>query len=218
MQTIVEKIPYYETLLLDHIVLAVVVAFLLFMVWNGWRRGMMARIISLCSVLLTLLAEVTLYPRVLQWVNANSGWQDFFRSFGRNLFEEHAEPRYSPLYQVVGLDTLAENAGELVGEIAVKVLLFILLFIAIRLLLKAVAVLVKGLRMIGPIRWLDGLLGAVLGLAEGLIYVWLAMLAVAAFPNLQYTRLILDQILADPFLYFLYSENLITQFVAGVLR
>ena len=218
LQNIQEKLPYYLEMLRDNLVLIVVVGFLLMMVWTGYRRGLMTRIISLGSVLLTLIAEVQLYPVALGWLNENSGWREVFRSFGHSLLSEHMAEQYSPIYEFIGLDILAENAGELIGEVAVKVLLFVLLFIVIRLLLKAVSVLIRGLRHFTLIRWLDGLLGAVLGFAEGMIYVWLAMLVVAGFPNLPYTRMILQQIMQNPFLYDLYRENLITQFVAGLLR
>ena len=88
----------------------------------------------------------------------------------------------------------------------------------IRLALKAVALLVRGLRTIGIIRWVDSWLGAALGLAEGLIYVWLAMFLLAGLPDFVYTRFIMDQIMHSRFLFILYNENLITQFVAGMLR
>ena len=211
-------IPLFQSLLKDNIVAIVVCAFLLFMLWNGYRKGLLTRVISLGSVLLSLIAEIRLYPLALHFLNTHAGWEEIFRNFGRSLLFDHSSTHYSPLYELVGLDRLAENAGEMIGEIAIKVLLFIVLFVLIRLALKAVALLVRGLRTIGIIRWVDSWLGAALGLAEGLIYVWLAMFLLAGLPDFVYTRFIMDQIMHSRFLFILYNENLITQFVAGMLR
>ena len=211
-------VPLFKSLILDNSVAIVVTAFWLFMLWHGYRRGLMARIISLGSVLLTLIVEIRVYPYVLDLLNKHTGWQTMFREIGRSVLADRVSPHYSPLYDLLGLNTLAENAGELAGGIALKALLFLLLFVAFRLVLKVAAALIGGLRRIGLIRWMDSWLGAVLGAAEGLIYIWLAMFLLSAVPNLQYTRPILDQIMRNRFLFILYNENLITQFVADLLH
>ena len=211
-------IPLLQSLLRDNIVTIVVCVFLLFMLWNGYHKGLLTRVISLGSVLLSLIVEIRLYPLALQFLNTHAKWQEIFRNFGRSLLFDHGSRQYSPLYELIGLDRLAANAGEMIGEIAVKVLLFIVLFILIRLALKAVTLLIRGLRAIAVIRWLDSWLGAILGLAEGLIYVWLAMFLLAGLPDFVYTRFIMDQIMHSRFLFILYNENLITQFVAGMLH
>ena len=218
IETIENMIPVIRDLFLDNVVVIAVAAFLLVMVMLGYRRGLMTRIISLSSVLLTLIAEVKLYPVLLDTVNGSGKWQKFFRDFGSSLLFDHTERQYSPLYERIGLDVLAENAGELIGEVAVKVLLFLVLFAVIRLALRAVSLLIQGLRKFSLIRWLDSWLGAALGIVEGLIYVWLAMFLLAGFPNFVYTRMIMDQIMHNRFLFVLYNENLITRLVAGLLR
>ena len=217
-QTIEEMLPLLKNMFLENIVLIVVAVFLLLMVSLGYGRGLMARIISLSSVLLTLIAEVKLYPLLLDAVNESGKWKEFFRDFGSSLLFDHAGGRYSPLYERIGLDALAENAGEMIGEVAIKVLLFLALFAVIRVALKAVSFIIRGLRKFSLIRWLDSWLGAALGFVEGLIYVWLAMFLLAGFPNFVYTRMIMDQIIHNPFLFALYNGNLITHLVAGIFR
>lgn len=210
--------PLFQSLIGDNIVAILVALFLIFMLWNGYHRGMLTRVISLGSVLLTLIAEVRLYPLALDFLNNSTKWQDTFRELGKSLLFDRTSRQYSPLYELVGLDRLAANAGEMIGEVAVKVLLFVVLFAVIRLALKAVAMLIRGLRKIRIIRWADSWLGAALGLVEGLIYVWIGMFILAGLPDLVYTRFIMDQIMHSRFLFILYNENLITQLFAGIFR
>ncbi len=216
LEKFLNMFPLFKSLIMDNIVAIAVALFLLFMLWNGYRKGLMMKIISLGSVFITLLAEIRIYPAACQFLSENTKWQEVFRSLGKSLLFDRTSRQYSPLYELIGLDRLAENAGEMAGEVAIKVLLFVVLFALIRLLLKAAAMLIRGLRKIGVIRWADSWLGAVLGLAEGLIYVWLGMFLLAGMPDFVYTRFIMDQIMHSRFLFILYNENLITQFVAGM--
>ena len=119
----------------------------------------------------------------------------------------------SPLYEILGLNLLADNAAALIENLAAKVICFAVIFILVRLALAVVAVLARGLKKIEIIDQTDKLFGCLLGLAESLIIIWIFMLVVSGLPDAPFCRMILDQIEESPVLNLIYHQNLLLQFV-----
>ena len=212
-------------ILRNNAVIIAVCLFILFMTVMGHRKGFMEKLLSFGSVIVTLLIEIRIYPTVLEYIKGNEAINSFFSELSKQILngaftgalEETNADEMSPLYELLGLDVLADNAADAIGDALLKVLCFIAIFIAVRLLVKLLLVLVKGLRKIHFIRWADELLGAVFGFAEGIIYVWIFMFIVSAFPGQRLCSEILTQISQNAVLKFIYSQNLIMQLFAEVL-
>lgn len=267
-------------ILKDNAVLICTAVFFILAVSWGYRRGLMIKLLSLCSVVATLLIVVRVYPMALEFINNNEAVNTFFSDIGTRLvmgaagaviLKESAEGSPlgalgmegvtdtasgsespvstlsqlieqargagmasggaegaadggagalipdSPLYDMLGLDRLADNAGALVGDIAGKVLCFIIVFIAVRIAVRILMAVARGLKRIRVIDWLDSLGGAVLGAAEGIIYIWIFMFIVSAFPGYGFTGFVLEQISGDALLTWIYNSNLILQLFVNML-
>lgn len=267
-------------ILKDNAVLICTAVFFILAVSWGYRRGLMIKLLSLCSVVVTLLIVVRVYPMVLEFINNNEAVNTFFSDIGTRLvmgaagaviLKGSAEGKSlgalgmegvtdtasgsespvstlsqlieeargagmasggaegaadggagalipdSPLYDMLGLDRLADNAGALVGDIAGKVLCFIIVFIAVRIAVRILMAVARGLKRIRVIDWLDSLGGAVLGAAEGIIYIWIFMFIVSAFPGYGFTGFVLEQISGDALLTWVYNSNLILQLFVNML-
>lgn len=267
-------------ILKDNAVLICTAVFFILAVSWGYRRGLMIKLLSLCSVVVTLLIVVRVYPVVLEFINNNEAVNTFFSDIGTRLvmgaagaviLKGSAEGNSlgalgtegvtdtasvsespistlsqlieqargagmasgsaegaahggagalipdSPLYDMLGLDRLADNAGALVGDIAGKVLCFIIVFIAVRIAVRILMAVARGLKKIRVIDWLDSLGGAVLGAAEGIIYIWIFMFIVSAFPGYSFTGFVLEQISGDALLTWVYNSNLILQLFVNML-
>lgn len=223
-------------ILKDNAVLICTAVFFILAVSWGYRRGLMIKLLSLCSVLVTLLIVVRVYPMVLEFINNNEAVKTFFSDIGARLvmgaagaviLKGSAEGAAdggagalipdSPLYDMLGLDRLADNAGTLVGDIAGKVFCFIIVFIAVRIAVRILMAVARGLKRIRAIDWLDSLGGAVLGAAEGIIYIWIFMFIVSAFPGYGFTGFVLEQISGDALLTWIYNSNLILQLFVNML-
>lgn len=267
-------------ILKDNAVLICTAVFFILAVSWGYRRGLMIKLLSLCSVVATLLIVVGVYPMALEFINNNEAVNTFFSDIGTRLvmgaagaviLKESAEGSPlgalgmegvtdtasgsespvstlsqlieqargagmasggaegaadggagalipdSPLYDMLGLDRLADNAGALVGDIAGKVLCFIIVFIAVRIAVRILMAVARGLKRIRVIDWLDSLGGAVLGAAEGIIYIWIFMFIVSAFPGYGFTGFVLEQISGDALLTWIYNSNLILQLFVNML-
>lgn len=269
-------------ILKDNAVLICTAVFFILAVSWGYRRGLMIKLLSLCSVVVTLLIVVRVYPMALEFINNNEAVNTFFSDIGTRLVmgaagavvlkgsadgnslgalgtegaantasgsespvstlsqlieqargagtgTASASPGSaadggigalipeSPLYDMLGLDRLADNAGALVGDIAGKVLCFIIVFIAVRIAVRILMAVARGLKRIRVIDWLDSLGGAVLGAAEGIIYIWIFMFIVSAFPGYGFTGFVLEQISGDALLTWIYNSNLILQLFVNML-
>ena len=267
-------------ILKDNAVLICTAVFFILAVSWGYRRGLMIKLLSLCSVVATLLIVVRVYPMALEFINNNEAVNTFFSDIGTRLvmgaagaviLKERAEGSPlgalgmegvtdtasgsespvstlsqlieqargagmasggaegaadggagalipdSPLYDMLGLDRLADNAGALVGDMAGKVLCFIIVFIAVRIAVRILMAVARGLKRIRVIDWLDSLGGAVLGAAEGIIYIWIFMFIVSAFPGYGFTGFVLEQISGDALLTWIYNSNLILQLFVNML-
>ena len=245
----------------DNAVLLAAILFIALMVLWGSRRGLMVKLLSLCSVVTTLAIELKVYPAVLLYIKSSEGLSSFLSELGMKLIggaigtaaagmsdtagttggimsgmgggalsgagtggmtgsdmSQGMSITESPLYDMLGLDVLADNAAAAVGDIAAKIVCFIGIFILIRLAVKLLFLIAKGLKSIHLIAWADGFFGGIFGFFEGIVYLWLFMFVISGFPAYSFCRYVLTQISRDALLTMLYRQNLIMQFFAGMLR
>ena len=202
-----------QPFVMDHIVLIGVVVFTLFMVYTGYHCGFIDRAISLGALVITLIAEIRMFPYVSAYIQNTPAIREFFLNIVRSLMHTGEKNASSPLYEILGLNLLADNAAALIENLAAKVICFAVIFIIVRLALAVIAVLARGLKKIEIFDQTDKLLGSLLGLAESLIIIWIFMLVVSGLPDAPFCRMILDQIEESSFLSFIYHQNLLLEFV-----
>ncbi len=223
---ITEEILY---ILKENATLLAAICFIIFMMIWGCRKGLMEKLLSLCSVAATLIIEAKVYPVVLTFIRNNEAINSFFSELGMKILTGaltgaagraagDTDIINSPLYEFLGLDKLADNAAAAIGDTAVKILCFIIIFIVVRLLVKLLSVLAGGLKKIHFIHWIDGFFGAIFGFAESILYIWIFMFVISAFPTYSFCKTVLTQILRDPLLHAVYNQNLIMQFFVGMLN
>ena len=109
-----------------------------------------------------------------------------------------------------------ENAAQALGEVVLNIICFLVLFILIRLILRLLVKVFDLITALPVVSGLNQLGGAAIGLAEGVIYVWMAMAIAALTPTWSLSAVILSQTEASEFLSFIYQNNLIIQFILGI--
>ena len=211
-------IPQLKEILLRNSVLIGIILFLLIFIYIGYRRGFFDRVLSLGAVVITLIAEIKVFPFVVQFVQENETVHQIFLNIVMNFMHVDAENAKSPLYAILGLNVLADNAADKMGELAAKMICFILIFIAVRLLLRFAALIFRGLKKIYLIDSVDKLFGMVFGFAEGMILIWIFMLVVSGLPNVPVCAYILDQIMESPILMQIYNQNFLLLFIVDILK
>ncbi len=202
--------------LTNHAVLLGTVVFVLLMMYLGFTAGLLSKLISLGSLVLTLVLEIKLFPIFMKYVSENEAIGDFFLGVARSLMNMDEEKVSSPLYSALGLNVMADNAADLIENLAAKIICFLLIFILVNILMRLISLLIGGLKRISVIDNFDKMLGTVFGLIEAIILLWVFMLVVAGLPNVPVCKTILEQIAENPLLDFFYSQNLLLQFAADL--
>ncbi len=210
-------IPEAELIVKDNIVFLCFAAFIIIMVWLGKQRGFIDRILSLGSVIATLIVEIRFFPVFMSYIEQNKAISEFCLNTVRGLMHIDSKQPSSPLYDLLGLDTLAENAAGFMETIAAKLIIFVLIFIVLRLLFRIIAALARGLKRISLINSIDELLGMLTGFAEAFIFIWLFMLVISGFPNVPFCSFVLDQIQHNELLLTIYNQNFLFAFAADLL-
>jgi len=101
------------------------------------------------------------------------------------------------------LHLVAAGLADIVFNALVYVIILAILYIVIRLILVFTNILAK-LPIIGK---LNHILGAGLGLCEGLIAVWILFIIITAFGNTEFAGKLLLEINDNSFLAFIYNHN-----------
>ena len=210
-------LPEAELIVKDNIVFLCFAAFIIIMVWLGKQRGFIDRVLSLGSVVVTLIVEIKFFPSIMAYLGENEAIRSFCLNAVRGFMNIDEESAASPLYDLLGLDTLADNAADLMETLAAKLIVFVLIFIVLRILVRLLSAFAKGLKKIHLINSIDRLLGMIAGFAEAIILIWIFMLVISGFPNAPFCGFVLNQIQHNELLLAVYNQNLLLTFAADLL-
>lgn len=112
--------------------------------------------------------------------------------------------------------SLPKFAGRYIADMTVGVCGYLLTFILVAALLRLILAAANLLDKLPVIKTLNHVGGAALGLVQGLLLVWLAEVALAAFAAAPAGRLMYGLIWESPFLRFLHQQNLILRFITNI--
>ena len=166
-----DVLPAAELIVKDNIVLLGTAAFIIIMLYVGRERGFIDRILSLGSVIVTLGVEIELFPHIMNWIRENEVLREFCLNTVRGFMKIDEETASSPLYDLLGISTVVDNAAELMETLAAKVIFFVIVFVVLRLLFRVFAVFAKSLKKIRLVNSVDRMLGMVVGGAEAFVFI-----------------------------------------------
>ena len=212
-----DVLPAAELIVKDNIVLLGTAAFIIIMLYVGRERGFIDRILSLGSVIVTLGVEIELFPHIMNWIRENEVLREFCLNTVRGFMKIDEETASSPLYALLGISTVVDNAAELMETLAAKVIFFVIVFVVLRLLFRVFAVFAKSLKKIRLVNSVDRMLGMVVGGAEAFVFIWIFMLVISGLPNVPVCNFMLKQIMHNDILLAIYNNNLLFAFAVKML-
>lgn len=211
LQTLQNWISGKEVLIL---VLVLVVGMTLY----GHNRGLVRMLVSAASILISLFVVNLLLPFAEAQLQNSAGIQAYTKAWSEKLLSEQlSTDSASPIYQLLGLDRVAENLGEYLAGFAIRILCFVVLFLIVSFVVKLLAHVLNVMTKIPIICGMNQLGGAFVGCAEGVFYVWLLMLIVTCMPGLAFSQEAIRQIGDNALLTLIYEHNFIIRFFAGML-
>ncbi len=163
----------------------------------GYRRGFMKTLLRFGAVILSLILASVVSPYVADFMQTSSLYDSVF-SYTQSVVSdpetesEHLEdygtgkldlPRSftKNLQKNIDLKTqeVTETVSEKVAELSVNIVSMLIAFFLIRLVLFLLSLLLQKVRKLPIIGFGDGLLGALFGLLQGLLVVYIALTFVA---------------------------------------
>lgn len=195
--------------------MAAVVILVVGMTLYGHNRGLIRMLVSAASILVSLIVVNLLLPFAESWLSGNEFLQSAIADWSARMFASTSSD-YTPLYELLGLDRLAEHAGMYLAGIVIRVVCFAVLFFLINGFMKVLAHILNVVAKIPIICGMNQLGGAFVGCAEGVFYVWLIMIVLTLTPTASLSHAALIQIGNSPLLSFIYQNNLILQMLTGM--
>lgn len=124
----------------------------------------------------------------------------------------------SEVYEILGVDRFADYIGAYLSNMILNGLAYIVVFLAVFL---AIHLIMRWLDLIAKLPILSGLnqiAGAGLGLAEGLLLIWIGCLLLTVFAGTSGGIALLHQIEKSAWLSFLYDNNFLMHIAMGILH
>ena len=128
------------------------------------------------------------------------------------------ENNNSEIYKMLGVDQFAEYISMYLADMLINAIASIVLFLAVYILIHLV---VRWLDLIARLPILYGLnhiAGALLGLAQGLLFLWVAGFILNLFSATPMGKMLEEQVYASTWLTFLYRYNLINLILGGIVK
>ena len=222
----------------------VVVVFLGYHVIDGLRRGFIRKAVSAVSLVITLVLVTYLTPQITTFIQdhtsvheklsekcseilLNSNYNESLKTdqvliiedleLPENIKEMLLENNNTESYNLLQVSGFHEYIGAYIANLIINALAYLLSFILIwtslQLLLMALDVVTK----LPILRGLNQLAGGALGIVYGVALVWIAFLLVTVLCNGNLGRTFFELIKENPFLLFLYNQNVIMKIVFGLM-
>lgn len=221
-------------------VLIAVIGIIAVLGWLGLKKGLIKMVFSLVSTVAALLIAAIFSPVVAGMMKSNEEIVGFFDekigSFLDFSGEEAKEDEQESFIDSLPLpetfkETLAknntvenyvsmqaENFEEYVCRQITNVIINAIAFvITLVLAIIALVFLCNALDLIAKLpflRQINAVSGLAAGLAEGILLVWILFAVLTMFAGSEFGREALEMIAENPFLDFLYKNNLVSKFIA----
>ncbi len=174
--------------------------FLGYGVFDGYRKGFVKKGVSLASMILTMVVVYIAAPYVAE----------FFQHILPSTFTlENVLNTDSEIYRLLILSGLGDDAENFMYVLASRVLSVVVTYVVVRILLRTLLLSLEILTKVPGLSLLNRVFGAIFGLLEQLLLLWLFLLVVAIFSASSWGSFLHAQIQGCVYLSYLYENNLL---------
>ena len=166
-----------------------VAAFMVAMFLYGYRKGLVRMSVNIVSIVVSLIATRMLLPTVQSWIDQNPVLRELVAqrvekiAFGEGPAAGAASESVDLFYQLLGLDKLTDYIADRITGMLVSVITFVLLLIVVTLLVKLAFAILQRVVELPVLNCMNRTLGAVLGLVESIVYVWIFLIVISFLPE-----------------------------------
>ena len=222
----------------------VVVVFIAYHVIDGLRRGFIRKAVSAVSLIITLVLVTYLTPQITNFIQENTSLhanlqQKCSEIFLNNEYNEDVktdqvlmienmelpenikemllENNNTESYDVLKVSGFHDYVGAYLAKLIINALAYLLSFVIVWTAIRAILIALDVVTKLPILHGINKLAGGGLGLAYGVVLVWIAFLLVTILCNGELGRQFFGLISENPFLLFLYNQNVIMKVVFGLM-
>ena len=134
-----------------------------------------------------------------------------------NIKEMLLENNNSESYDVLAVSGFHDYIGAYLANMIINALAYLLSFLLVWTAIRAILLALDVVTKLPLLHGINRLAGGVLGLVYGIVLVWIAFLLVTILCNGDLGRQFFGLISENPFLLFLYNQNVIMKIVFGLM-
>lgn len=216
---------------MEYALLIGVIIFLIAMIAYGYMRGLIKIVFSMVTTIATIvLAAVLTIP--FSGVLKNTGIGEGIEASVREIVEQaHIVDEESVMeldFPKAVLEPIAkgtQDAQETIQEYVIeeltdtiiKALTFLVLTLIIYIIVRIIIGVLDVFSKLPIINGINKWAGAVVGLVQGLLFIWIASLILTAFSDKEWAQEVFRQINDNGFLSFIYNNNMVIWLVTRFL-
>ena len=190
----------------------VVIGALVFAGIIGFKRGLIREIVSTLFVILTIAAAWFINPYVDSKMDEVSvtAQNELLNTLNLPDFLKNkiAESDTAENYRYLAADTFTEYLSEYLAVSVINGLSFGISYLLATILIRVATYALDILARLPVINGANRIAGAAVGLAKGVIYLWIVLLIATVLCSTQLGETILEMVNRDIFLSFVYEKNI----------
>lgn len=233
---------------MENILLIIVAVFLVFMAFNGYRRGGLRILISMVALVLTLILASLLTPtatkllkdhtplyntinkQMVTFVGAkiDQSAQDKNEEvqgialealpLPKSLTNVLIENNNDEAYNTLGVTDFASYTANSLTIILMNAIAYIGLFIIISIIFRVIMFVADIISKLPIINGINRFVGTILGVVQGILILWVLCIALTAFSGTAYGQKIFEMVNDSTFLTFIYNNNLLINIVTSLFK
>jgi len=224
-----------------------VVLYLMGMMLYGHYRGFFKIAVSTIALVITIALVSVALPYVSSFIKTNTGVESvvkgvIIKDIGLDVTESDSTTsregqtetisglklpneakemliKYNTgeIWQTLGVEGFTDYVASYLSNTVFNVIGFVLLFIIIWVLLHIAINFADLFTRLPVIHGLNQIAGAIIGLMEGLVFVWIGCMVISAFAGSTFGSSIYSLVASSEWLLFLFNHNLFSFFLRNII-
>ncbi len=223
----------------------ILLIFVMIFVIQGFSRGLIRTAVSMFSIIIVMAATAWLNPYISDYIREKTDWQERLEDRCEALLQEKigekleesinsqvsfidelpipenikrklAENNNGETYQQMAVDNFTEYLSKYIAAGIMNGITFLIAFVLVMIVIKVVLYAVDLLTELPVIGGCNRVGGALAGLLQGILWIWVIFLGITLFYDTQVGRYLMETIQEDPVLRWIYDRNYLVQILMGI--
>lgn len=186
-----------------------VIGFLIIAIMDGYHKGFINKLVGILALIITLMIASVVTPYIYELLESSTSVLGLLQEGIANSNND-----IMSILQTIGMN---QTMGGYLAGLLLHMAAYLITFILVSIVIQGFALSLHVVSKLPILNQLNRLLGMVLGLAEGVFYVWVGFFVITIFCGTDLGGKLLGMIARSDLLSYLYVKNVLLQFVVEFL-